>query len=58
VHCDELVESQIRQGREFRTSPFVVGPGAPLVKAISSSGELIAIGQLKFPNLYHPMLVL
>jgi tRNA pseudouridine55 synthase len=58
VHCDELVESQIRQGREFRTSPFVVGPGAPLVKAISSSGELIAIGQLKFANLYHPMLVL
>ena len=58
VHCDELIETQIRQGREFRTSPFVVGADVPLVKAISSSGDLIAIGQLKFTNVYHPMLVL
>jgi tRNA pseudouridine55 synthase len=57
VRCDELVETQIRQGRDFRTSPFVVGADAPLVKAISSSGDLIAIGQLKFTNVYHPMLV-
>jgi hypothetical protein len=28
-----------------------------LVKAISFSGDLIAIGQLKFTNVYHPMLV-
>ena len=54
----DLVEAQIRQGREFRTSPFVVPPGAPLVKAVSRSGELIAIGQLKIPNLYHPGTVL
>jgi tRNA pseudouridine55 synthase len=57
-HFDPLVETQIRQGREFRTSPFVVPPGAPLVKALSHSGELIAIGQLKIPNLYHPGTVL
>ena len=54
----ESVEAQIRQGRDFRTSPFVVPPGAPLVKAISRGGELIAIGQLKIPNLYHPGTVL
>ena len=48
------VETQIRQGRAFRTSPFVVPPGAPLVKALSRSGDLIAIGELKIPNLYHP----
>lgn len=53
----ELV-AQIRQGREFRTSPFVVPPGAPFVKALSQSGELIALGQLKFPNVYHPATVL
>jgi tRNA pseudouridine55 synthase len=57
VHCNELIEAQIRHGREFRTSPFVVAADMPLVKAISSSGDLIAIGQLKFTNVYHPMLV-
>jgi tRNA pseudouridine55 synthase len=57
-HFDEIVEAQIRQGREFRTSPFVVPPGAPLVKAISRKGDLIAIGQLKIPNIYHPGTVL
>lgn len=57
-HFDVLAEAQIRQGRAFRTSPFVVPAGAPLVKALSYSGELIAIGQLKIPNLYHPGTVL
>ena len=53
-HFDIGAETQIRQGRDFRTSPFVVRPGAPTVRALSRSGELIAIGQLKLPNLYHP----
>jgi tRNA pseudouridine55 synthase len=53
-HFDSTVETHIRQGREFRTSPFVVTPGTPLVKALSRSGDLIAIGELKIPNLYHP----
>lgn len=58
AYVDAAVEAQIRQGREFRTSPFVVTPGAPFVKAVSHSGELIAIGELKFPNVYHPAIVL
>ena len=58
THVDATLEAQIRQGREFRTSPFVVSPGAPFVKALSHSGELIAIGELKFPNVYHPVIVL
>jgi tRNA pseudouridine55 synthase len=53
-YFDSVIETHIRQGREFRTSPFVVTPGAPLVKALSRSGDLIAIGELKIPNLYHP----
>jgi tRNA pseudouridine55 synthase len=57
-YFDESTEAQIRQGRDFRTSPFVVPPGAPLVKAVSRRGDLIAIGQLKIPNLYHPGTVL
>jgi tRNA pseudouridine55 synthase len=55
---DSDVEAKIRQGRDFRTSPFVIPPGAPFVKALSRSGELIAIGELRLPNLYHPSMVL
>ena len=29
-HFDQVNETHIRQGRDFRTSPFVVPPGAPL----------------------------
>jgi tRNA pseudouridine55 synthase len=57
-YCNVSVESQIRQGRDFRTSPFSVPPGSPFVKAVSYSGELIAIGELRIPNLYHPSTVL
>ncbi len=57
-HFDAFAEAQIRQGRDFRTSPFVVPPGTPFVKALSHSGELIAIGELRIPNLYHPATVL
>jgi tRNA pseudouridine55 synthase len=53
-----VVEAQIRQGRKFRTSPFVVPPGSPIVRVLSRSGELIAIGRLIIPNLYHPSTVL
>jgi tRNA pseudouridine55 synthase len=56
-YVDASTEVQIRQGRDFRTSPFVVQPGTPLVKAISQSGELIAIGELIIPNVYHPTTV-
>lgn len=57
-HFHPAIEAQIRQGRDFRTSPFVVQPGSPFVKALSTSGELIAIGELILPNLYHPGTVL
>jgi len=55
---DQLTESQIRQGRDFRVSPFRAREGVKLVKAVSRSGELIAIGQAVLPNVYHPILVL
>ena len=56
-YVDAITETQIRRGRDFRTSPFVVQPGAPKVKAISQTGELIAIGELRIPNVYHPSTV-
>jgi tRNA pseudouridine55 synthase len=55
---DTETEVQIRQGRDFRTSPFSIKPGAPFVKAVSSSGDLVAVGEFRLPNVYHPMLVL
>jgi tRNA pseudouridine55 synthase len=57
-YFDSVAEVQIRQGRDFRTSPFVVPPGAQFVKALSHSGDLIAIGELIIPNFYHPVTVL
>jgi tRNA pseudouridine55 synthase len=56
-YVTEDVERQIRQGRDFRTSPFVIEPGTPVVRALSRSGELVAIGEIRFPNSYHPATV-
>jgi tRNA pseudouridine55 synthase len=55
---DHLTAGFIRQGRDFRVSPFHVHQGARYVKAITQDGELLAIGEAKLPNLYHPILVL
>ena len=58
IRVDDAVEQQIRHGREFRASPFVVAPGAPLVRALSGDGALVAVGELVYPNVYHPKVVL
>ena len=55
---DSITASQIRQGRDFRVSPFRIARGTHLVKAISHEGDLLAIGEARLPNLYHPVLVL
>jgi len=58
VYVESLTAGQIRQGRNFPASPFRAGQGSRYVKAVSSDGELIAIGEAKLPNLYHPVVVL
>ncbi len=55
---DGITAGQIRQGRDFRVSPFRVRPDTRYVKAISQTGDLIAIGEARLPNVYHPVLVL
>lgn len=55
---DALTAAQIRQGKDFRLSPFVDRGSARYVKAIGPGGDLIAIGELRLPHLYHPVLVL
>lgn len=56
---DLVTIGQIRNGRDFRVSPFrPVGQDARYVKAISPHGELIAVGEARLPLVYHPVLVL
>jgi tRNA pseudouridine55 synthase len=55
---DALTAGQIRQGKDFRLSPFLSTPASKYVKAISQEGDLIAIGEARLPHLYHPILVL
>jgi tRNA pseudouridine55 synthase len=55
---DAVTAGQIRNGRDFRVSPFRSHAGTRFVKAVNSEGELIAIGEARLPHLYHPVLVL
>ncbi len=57
-YVDDLTEGHIRQGRDFPVSPFRVQKGSRYVKAISHAGDLVAIGEIKLPSLYHPIVVL
>jgi tRNA pseudouridine55 synthase len=57
VGIDDLTARQIRQGRDFRVSPFRANPNAEYVKAIDPSGNLVAIGQIALPHIYHPAVV-
>lgn len=55
---DSITVGQIRNGRDFRVSPFQTRGGARYVKAVTPHGDLVAIGEARLPNLYHPVLVL
>jgi tRNA pseudouridine55 synthase len=55
---DPVTANQIRQGRDFRVSPFRALQQQVYVKAIGEDGQLIAIAKLVLPNVYHPVLVL
>jgi tRNA pseudouridine55 synthase len=57
VGIDDLTARQIRQGRDFSVSPFRAHPNAEHVKAIDPSGNLVAIGQIALPHIYHPVVV-
>jgi tRNA pseudouridine55 synthase len=58
VFVDELTVTQIRNGRNFPASPFRSQPASKYVKAIDRQGNLVAIGEIVLPNLYHPLVVL
>jgi len=58
VFVDDLVASQIRNGRNFPASPFRSQPASRYVKAVTRANELVAIGEAVLPNLYHPVVVM
>jgi tRNA pseudouridine55 synthase len=58
VFVDDVTVAHIRNGRNFPASPFRSQPASRHVKAVSRSGELVAIGEAVLPNLYHPIVVL
>lgn len=55
---DQLTAGQIRQGKDFRLSPFSGRARGQYVKAIGPDGDLVAIGEARLPHVYHPILVL
>jgi tRNA pseudouridine55 synthase len=55
---DAVTAGQIRNGRDFRVSPFQARREARYVKAVTAQGDLVAIGEARLPHLYHPVLVL
>jgi tRNA pseudouridine55 synthase len=58
VIVDDTMAGQVRQGRDFPVSPFRAGTGTRYVKAVSTEGQLVAIGEAKLPHIYHPVVVL
>ena len=55
---DTVTAGMIRQGRDFRLSPFRKRADARHVKALTRDGDLVAIGEARLPNVYHPVVVL
>ena len=54
---DETAAARILHGRDFRVLAFPSGPGARRVKAIGPDGRLLAIGEIRLPQTYHPIIV-
>ncbi len=49
--------SRIRQGRDFRVSPFGQCRDARLVKAVTNEGRLVCLGEAVTPRVFHPFVV-
>ena len=58
VFVDDTTVGYIRQGRDFAVSAFRVDLCTEHVKAIGPEGDLIAIGRIALPHVYHPIVVI
>ena len=54
---DHTAAGRIANGRDFEIAAFPSNTPAKRVKAISPEGRLLAIGELKLPTIYHPIIV-
>lgn len=54
---DDVTAARIRQGRDFTISAFGRQGEAPRVRAIGPAGDLVAIGEIVLPRVYHPVVV-
>ena len=57
-YVDAVTAGFIRQGQGLPSISILAPWITKYVKAVSQEGELLAIGEAKLPNLYHPILVL
>ena len=58
VIIDPATAGLVRHGQDFAVSPFRVELGTRYVKAVSTEGDLLALGEAKLPHIYHPVVVL
>ena len=54
---DEVTAGRIAHGMDFQVSNFGQATPARLIKAIGPSGRLVAIGEIRLPGTYHPIVV-
>ena len=54
---DETAAARILHGRDFKILAFPSGQSARRVKAIGPDGRLLAIGEIRLPQTYHPIIV-
>ncbi len=54
---DAAAAARILHGRDFKILAFPSGPSAERVKAIGPDGKLLAIGEIRLPQTYHPIIV-
>jgi tRNA pseudouridine55 synthase len=58
VFVDDVTATNIRQGCDFNVSSFRANGESLHVKAIGPDGQLVAIGRIAMPHVYHPIVVL
>jgi tRNA pseudouridine55 synthase len=58
IFVDDITAAQVRNGRNFAGSPFRPGAASKYVKAVTRTGEMVAVGEAVLPNVYHPVVVL
>lgn len=54
---DEVTAGRIAHGMDFQIASFGDKPPAKRIKAIGPGGRLVAIGEIRLPGTYHPIVV-